>query len=221
MTEQLLIQKTVDFAKEKMKGESSGHDWWHVYRVWQTAKRIADSESSANRLVVELAALLHDIDDWKFAGPEAGPQAAREWLTECGVEPGVIQKVEKIIRGEISQTGDVLKEAKAMIEYKIVHDADNIDAIGAIGIARAFATGAKFNEVFYDPDIPPPKHNSVQEYIAAKGKGGRTVINHFYEKLLTIKKLIETPKGKAIAEHRHRYMEAYLEEFYKEWEGKV
>jgi len=216
-----LVEKTVEFVKQKMQGESSGHDWWHVYRVWQTAKRIIATEPEADRLIVELAALLHDIEDWKFAGSEAGPQAARKWLEQCQVESHIADRVEAIIRGEISLQGEELKKVKASLEYKIVHDADNLDAIGAIGIARAFATGTKFNEVFYDPDIPAPHPKSIEEYVATRGQAGRTVINHFYEKLLTIKDLIETKEGKIIAKHRHDYMQTYLEEFYREWGGEI
>lgn len=219
--QQIIIDKTAKFVEAEMQGESSGHDWWHVYRVWHLAKIILESEPKADRYIVELAALLHDLKDWKFEGPEAGPKAVHEWLRKCGESDSVTDSVVSIIRGEISQSGEKLAEAKSRIEYKIVHDADNLDAIGAIGIARAFATGAKFNEVFYDPLVPPPNINSVEEYVNTRGKEGRTVINHFHEKLLKIKNLMQTKEGRTIADQRHNYMENYLEQFLKEWEGEL
>jgi uncharacterized protein len=164
---------------------------------------------------------LHDIADWKFhdGDEEAGPRAAREWLEGLEVDNDVIEHIEDIIRN-VSFKGANVETKLKTIEGQIVHDADKLDAIGAIGIARAFATGARFNEVFHDPNAPVPVYGSAQEYIAAKGKAGRTVINHFYEKLLLLKGRMLTKTGKEMAQHRHEVMEQFLKEFLEEWEGK-
>lgn len=213
-----LITKTADFVKEKMIGEGSGHDWWHVYRVWQTTKTIAGNEPNADNLTVELGALLHDIADWKFADGdlEAGPKAAREWLENCGVEDKLICHIENIIRDTSFKGAKVELDLKT-IEAKIVFDADKLDAIGAIGIARTFAYGGSKNRSMYEPDQKPVMHASFEEY---KTNQSHTV-NHFYEKLLLLKNLMQTEMGKKIAQSRHEYMERYLQEFYKEWEGKA
>lgn len=220
MSQAEVIEKTRKYIQEHFSGESSGHDYWHMYRVWKNAQRIAAHED-ADMFVVELAALLHDIADWKFhnGDAEAGPRAAREWLEALTVENKVIAHVEEIIRG-IDFQGENTTPQLHTIEGKIVHDADKLDAMGAIGIARAFATGAHFNEVIHDPDIAVPAYASVAEYRQAKGAQGRTVINHFYEKLLLLKDRMLTKTGAAMAQHRHTVMDQYLQEFYAEWEGE-
>lgn len=221
MTEAEIIEKTRMFVQDKLGNESSGHDYWHAYRVWQAAKHIAAEEEAVDMFTVELAALLHDIADWKFnkGGLEAGPRAAGEWLESLNVQKDTIQHVQTIIRN-LDFKGANEETELSTIEGQIVHDADKLDAMGAIGIGRAFATGAHFNEIMHDPDVPPPVYDSAEEYRAAKGTTKRTVINHFYEKLLLLKNRMFTKTGRELAAHRHNVMEVFLEEFLVEWEGK-
>lgn len=216
MTNSQKIQKTADFIKQKFTAENTGHDWWHMYRVWQLAKHIAKEEPTANLFVVELGALLHDIADWKFhADEEEGPRAAREWLESINVEAEVIAHIEDIIRN-VSFKGAKVDNKLATKEGQIIHDADKLDAIGAIGIARAFAYGGAAKRIMYDPERQPVLHDSFEAY-----KSDRTgTINHFYDKLLLLKDRMFTETGKQIALARHEHMEAFLEEFYAEWEGK-
>lgn len=218
MNDEEMIIKTADFIKEKMLGEGSGHDWWHVYRVWQIAKTISKNELEADRVTVELGALLHDIADWKFADGdlEAGPKAARAWLEKCAVNEDTIRHIEDIIRDTSFKGAKVGLDLKTL-EAKIVFDADKLDAIGAIGIARAFAYGGSKNRSMYEPDQKPVMHANFEDY---KTNQSHT-INHFYEKLLLLKDLMQTETGKKIAQSRHKYMEDYLKEFYDEWSGKA
>ncbi len=209
-----LIPKIASDVQSRMSGDSS-HDWWHVYRVWQMAKRIAVDEQ-ADTFVVELGALLHDIADWKFHdGDETvGPRVAKEMLSAHGVDPDVIEQVQDII-ATISYKGAGVTTSMKTIEGKCVQDADRLDAIGAIGIARTFAYGGAKGRAMYDPDVPPEEHPNADSYKKSQGH----TINHFYEKLLLVKDRLNTETAKRIAENRHAYMEKYLEEFYKEWEG--
>lgn len=218
MTAVTIIEKTADFVKRKMPREGTGHDWWHVYRVWQTAKTIADNEPEADRLVVELGALLHDIADWKFADGdlEAGPKAAREWLESQNASEEIINHVEDIIRDTSFKGAKVELQLKTL-EAKIVFDADKLDAIGAIGVARAFAYGGNKNRPLYEPENGPTLHDTFEAYKS----GDSHTINHFYEKLLLLKDLMQTKMGRQMAQHRHAFMEQFLEEFYKEWEGEL
>ena len=218
MNNNLLISKTADFIKNRMLDESTGHDWWHVYRVWQIAKTIAANEPKADGLTVELGALLHDIADWKFAGGdmEAGPKAAREWLESQGVGDDIIRHIEDIIKDTSFKGANVALDMKTL-ESKIVFDADKLDAIGAIGIARTFAYGGNKERPIYNPELKPTMHDTFEAYKADESH----TINHFYEKLLLLKNLMQTKTGKKLAEHRHAYMESFLDEFYKEWDGKV
>ena len=211
------VTRTTDFMKAKFADESSGHDWWHLYRVWNLAKHIATKEKGVDLLVVELAALLHDIADWKFYDDdEAGPKAAQKWLSSIDVDPDIIAKVEDIVR-HISFKGANVKSKLSTLEGYIVSDADKLDAIGAIGIARAFAYGGSADRIMYDPDRKPKHHDSFEAY-----KNDKTgTINHFYDKLLLLKDRMYTQTGKQIAIHRHEFMENYLKEFYAEWEGEL
>lgn len=216
-SDQELISKTADFMKAKFAADSTGHDWWHLYRVWQLSKHIASKEKGSDILVVELAALLHDIADWKFHDDEeAGPNAAGRWLESLKVDKKTIAHVENIVR-HISFKGANVKNKLSTLEGYIVSDADKLDAIGAIGIARAFAYGGSDNRIMYDPDRKPKHHESFEEYKNDKSD----TINHFYEKLLLLKDRMYTKTGKQIAIHRHKYMENYLKEFYAEWDGKL
>lgn len=217
MSNQDLISRTAEFVKQRMSGEATGHDWWHVYRVWRLAKHIAAQEEDVDRVVVELGALLHDIADWKFyEDEEEGPRVARSWLESNKADETVIGHIEDIIRN-VSFKGAHVKNNLTTKEGQIVYDADKLDAIGAIGIARAFAYGGANQRVMYEPDRKPVLHNTFEAY-----KNDKTgTINHFYDKLLLLKDRMYTKTGKQMAEHRHAYMEAYLKEFYGEWEGKL
>jgi uncharacterized protein len=221
MSEESIIKQTEEHVKKTLENESSGHDWWHVYRVWRMALKIAKGEKNVDLFVIQLAALLHDISDWKFnRGDESiGPKLARKWLEESGIEENTILHVCEIIK-EVSFKGAKAKSRIRTKEGMIVQDADRLDAMGAIGISRVFVMGAKFNEIIYDPRIDVPKYKNADEYIKAKGKKGRTVINHFYEKLLLLKDLMNTRTGRKIAEKRHKFMKIYLDKFFEEWEGE-
>jgi uncharacterized protein len=218
VTNKEIIQETKEFVEAKFTGEGTGHDWWHMYRVWKLAKHISKSEPEADTFIVELGALLHDIADWKFndGDMEAGPKAARLWLESIYVEEPIIIKIEDIVRN-VSFKGAEVEQDMKHLEGKIVSDADKLDAIGAIGIARAFAYGGSHNRPIYDPNIESVQHKTFEEYKNSKSH----TINHFYEKLLLLKGKFYTDKAKEIANHRHEFMEQYLEEFYKEWEGKL
>lgn len=218
MNNESVITKTADYIKKRMSGESTGHDWWHVYRVWQTAKTIAADEPGADVFIVELGALLHDIADWKFTDGdmEAGPKAARVWLERQGVAEASITQVEDIIR-DTSFKGAQVELTMKTLEARIIFDADKLDAIGAIGIARTFAYGGGKGRSMYEPGQGPTMHATFEDYAANTSH----TINHFYEKLLLLKDLMQTQAGRKVAEHRHTYMEAFLKEFYDEWDGKL
>ncbi|HZW61318.1 MAG TPA: HD domain-containing protein [Candidatus Babeliales bacterium] len=209
-----VISATEQFVREKLDGEGSGHDWWHIYRVWCTAKTIAVQER-ADLFVVELAAMLHDIADWKFHGGDdsVGPRVAREWLSSLQVEPSVIDHVCQIIK-DVSYKGAGVLTAMKTKEGMIVQDADRLDAIGAVGIARCFTYGGHKNRIMYDPAIKPVMHVSFEQY----KKEQTTTVNHFYEKLLLLKDRMNTDTAKQIAHDRHHFMEQFLTQFFKEWE---
>lgn len=202
--------------KATLAAAEGGHDWHHIYRVWRTAKEIASHEA-CDSYVVELAALLHDIADSKFHGgdEEIGPQRAEAWLRSISVEEDTITHVIQIIRN-ISYKGGKTERTFHSIELDVTQDADRLDAIGAIGIARAFSYGGYKGRALYDPEIAPDLHMTKEQY---KHSSAPT-INHFYEKLLLLKDLMNTATGKAMAQKRHDFMINYLEQFYEEWEGK-
>ena len=215
MEKKLIVNQTADFMKSELTGEGSGHDWWHVYRVWKNAVQIAKHEE-VDLYVVELAALLHDIADWKFndGNEDIGPQLAREWLESLNVEETKISKVCEIIQ-DISFKGSGVITKMTTIEGMIVQDADRLDAMGAIGIGRAFAYGGSKGREMYNPELKPEKHDSFEQYKKSQGSS----INHFYEKLLLLKELMNTNTAKKIAEKRHTVMLDFLDEFIHEWEG--
>lgn len=208
-----LINKTIDLVKEKLEGTESGHDWFHIERVWKLSRKIQEKEGG-DGLIIELAALLHDIADPKFHnGDETiASKIVNEFLTGQNVDSEIIEKVIFIIENmSFKNRNDAPKNLT--LELKIVQDADRLDAIGAIGIARTFNFGGYKNNLMYHPDIKPKLHQSKEEYKKSNG----TTINHFYEKLLLLKDLLNTETAKEIAEHRHQFMLQFLDEFYKEW----
>lgn len=212
-----LIARTADFIRDKFLHEGSGHDWEHIRRVWQVARGLAAQTPGADLLVTELGALLHDVADWKFHGgdEEAGPRAARAWLESQQADAGVMDRVEAIIR-EISFKGLGVATPMSTVEGELVQDADRLDAIGAIGVARAFAYGGHKNRLLHDPTVPPVTHDSFESY----KQNTAPTINHFYEKLLHLRERINTPAARRVAEERHAYLEQFLTQFLREWEGE-
>ena len=209
-----VIENTVDFVKEKLAGDSSGHDWWHIYRVWNMSKKLQEKEGG-NLYIIELAALLHDVADWKFHENEAdGLKVISDWLIKLKVEEEVIDKVLEIIKN-ISFKGAGVKDRMNSIEGKIVQDADRLDAIGAIGVGRTFAFGGKFGNEMHNPNLEVILHENFEQYKKSKG----TTINHFYEKLLLLKDRVNTETGQQIALERHQYMEHFLKQFNNECLG--
>lgn len=210
-----IIKKTAAFIKSKLENEATGHDWWHVQRVWKIAKKIGLKEK-ADIFIVQLAALLHDIADWKFNSDlNQGAREAEIWLKKMTVEPDIIKKVSHIVNN-ISFKGAKVKNKIKSTEGKIVQDADRLDAIGAIGIARAFAYGGYKNRSLYDPRAKIVLHGSFKAY----RKGSASTIHHFYEKLLLLKDQMNTKTGSNMALQRHKFTLYYLKNFYSEWHGK-
>lgn len=206
-----LINKISEHVKSKQLGETTGHDWWHTYRVWQTAKTIAQAEA-ADMYIVELGALLHDLDDWKFSTNEDSSAEPAKVMLGLGVEKEVSDQVCDIIK-HLSFKGAGVDSAMKTIEGKVVQDADRLDALGAIGIARAFAYGGYKGREIYNPEIKPQLHDTFEQYKNSVG----TTFNHFYEKLFLLKNLMNTETAKEMAKERHEYMEYYVNEFKKEW----
>jgi uncharacterized protein len=207
-----LIGATVNFVRDTLRDAEGGHDWWHIHRVWTNAKLINQTEKT-DQLVVELAALLHDIADSKFhnGDEEIGPRTAGNYLQSMNVDAAVIEHVQQIIR-HMSFKASFDKKSFHSPELEVVQDADRLDAIGAIGIARAFTYGGFKGRELYNPEIKPNLNMSKEEY---KNTTAPT-INHFYEKLLLLKDKMNTPAGKAVAAQRHAFMEDYLKQFFEE-----
>lgn len=212
-----LINKTVDFVKNSLQNAESGHDWWHIERVWKNTQLLLKTEK-ADHLIVELAALLHDIADAKFhdGNEDIGPATARNFLQSLAVSENIVYHVEQIIR-HISFKSSFEPAHYSSIEMKVVQDADRLDAIGAIGIARAFTYGGYKNRELYNPAIAPNLNQTKEEY---KNSTAPT-LNHFYEKLLLLKDKMNTPSGKTIAIQRHAFMEGFLKQFNAEWVGEL
>ena len=208
-----LVSRVAARIKAKFSDESSGHDWHHIHRVWQLARQIGEAEG-ADLDVVQLAALVHDIADWKFHGGDdsVGPREARRLLAEEGTSARVIDQVVEIV-STISYKGACVATPMRSLEGKCVQDADRLDAIGAIGIARCFAYGGHAGRLMYDPDVPPVMHATAEQYKAAKSHS----LNHFYEKLFFLKDRMNTATGKSLAEQRHQFMEDFVEQFLTEW----
>jgi uncharacterized protein len=215
MTPEEIIQHTATYVQQEFEHDSSGHDWWHIYRVWQNALAICQHEK-ADVFTVELAALLHDLDDWKLNPSADGtPVRAAAWLHQMKVDPAVSEHVCQII-AHLSYKGAGVENKINTLEGLVVQDADRLDAIGAVGIGRAFAYGGHAGRPLYNPDEPPQMHQSFEQY---KNSHSAT-INHFYEKLFLLKERMNTPTAKRIAEARHTYMEEFVARFLREWDGK-
>ncbi|CAM3325493.1 HD domain-containing protein [Flavobacterium longum] len=214
--DKILVDQTIQFVKKELENAEGGHDWFHIERVWKNALLVAQGET-CDLLVVQLAALLHDIADSKFhAGDETvGPKKARVFLESHDVDEKTIAHVVNIIEN-ISFKGGNFERNFHSKELDIVQDADRLDAIGAVGIARCFNYGGFKNRALYNPEIPPVMNMSKEDY----KKSDSPTINHFYEKLLLLKDRMNTETGKRIAAQRHQYMEDFLAQFYAEWRGE-
>lgn len=208
-----VINLTVQFVKQKLADAEGGHDWFHIERVWRNAKLISNSENG-NQLVIELASLLHDIADYKFndGNEHIGPRIAENFLESINVERVIIKEVVFIVKN-ISFKGGYNENIKKTIELEIVQDADRLDAIGAIGVARTFSFGGFKGSLMHDPNQKPNINQSEKEYKKSNG----TTINHFHEKLLLLKNLMNTKTGKKLAQNRHNYMIGFLQQFHSEW----
>lgn len=211
----VILARASEFVRRELSADSSGHDWWHIQRVVNLTRVIA-GEEGADAFVCELAALLHDIADYKIAGDEVtGLRRVREWLDAQEVETATAEHVMEII-GTMSFGGGN-RPPMATLEGRVVQDADRLDAIGAIGIGRAFAFGGSRGRALYDPDEAPQQYASKEMYQAS----GSSTINHFHEKLLLLRDRMNTPYARRLAEQRHRYMEVFLDEFAREWSGEA
>ncbi len=208
-----LIQETQRYVREALKNDSSGHDWWHTFRVWRTARKIA-TEVKADLFLIDLCSLLHDIGDWKLHNGDfmVGANKARDWLKGFSIEPKVIDLICDIIL-TISYRGSDVLVPKLTLEAQVVQDADRLDAIGAIGIARAFAYGGARGLQIYVPDILPKQHETVEAYLSSHSP----TINHFYEKLLLLKDRMNTEYARNIAQAKHDFMVDFLKQFFDEW----
>ena len=216
MEKQKIIQEVAKYVKKEFDGNPDGHDWWHIYRTWNMAKKIARKEGG-DLFIIELGALLHDIGDWKYNEDErAGGKKSRELLEKSGADESTIAHVCDIV-DNVSFKGVNYKNGIKTLEGKIVQDADRLDAIGAICIARVFAYGGALGRVIYDPNVKPQPNQSTEKYKKNRSSG----INHFYEKLLLLKDRLNTKTAKKIASPRHKFMEMYLKHFFEEWEVKI
>ena len=215
MQHETVVARTEAYLRQRFAGDQTGHDWWHTDRVRRLALRIGREEGVDLR-VVELAALLHDVADWKFHGgdDEIGPRLAREWLAGLGVEHATVSHVVAIV-ADLSFKGAGVARPMTTREGAVVQDADRLDAIGAIGIARAFAYGGAKGRAMHDPKTPPVLHATAEQYKRAAGP----TINHFHEKLLLLRDRMNTEPARRLAAERHRVMERFLEAFQDEWNG--
>ena len=216
MNKEHQIEKTITFVKEQLSNAEGGHDWFHIQRVLNNAMLIAKSEE-VDVFIVQLGALLHDIADSKFHNGDetVGPKIAREFLTQLNVASDVVEHVVKIIENISFAGGNEIQKFNSL-ELDVLQDADRLDAIGAIGIARTFNYGGFKNRAMYDPEIKPNLAMTKDEYKASNAP----TINHFYEKLLLLKDNMNTETGRRVASDRHQFMEQFLEQFYAEWDGE-
>jgi len=212
-----LVTRAAAAVRKAMEGEGSGHDWWHVWRVWRLAERVARTEPKADATVVALGALLHDLGDWKFHGgdEEAAPREAGRLLTRLGAPRATIERVQAVCR-EVSYKGAGVADRPTSLEARVVQDADRLDAIGAIGVARTFAYGGAKGRSMYEPGEKPVMHRTFAAYKKSRGH----TINHFHEKLLLLRDRLHTREAKRIAKKRHAYLVTFLKTFHREWNGK-
>lgn len=216
MNSELVLQKTEEFVKSKLSGEGTGHDWWHVVRVVNSARKIHASEGG-DWLIIELTLLLHDVGDRKVINKDDDDYSiAEDFLVSQNVPAETITKIMSIIKTMSYSKSFDNPEKDDSIEFKIVQDADRLDAVGAIGVGRAFAYGGSRSRLLYDPDYEPEEFNSSEEY----KKSGASTIHHFYEKLLLLKDKLNTETAKQIAIQRDEFMQLFLQEFLDEWNGK-
>lgn len=215
MTDQEIIEKTIDFVKQELQTAEGGHDWWHIERVRKIALTIAKTEPS-NLLIVELGSLLHDIADSKFnnGNETIGVEKAQAFLRSLSADESVVEHIGRIISNISFKGGNVTPDFFST-ELAVVQDADRLDAIGAIGIARAFNYGGYIGRELYNPTIAPMVGMTKAQYKSSSAP----TINHFYEKLLLLKDRMNTATGRKMAEQRHQFMELYLNQFFKEWDG--
>ncbi|MFJ7847673.1 HD domain-containing protein [Peribacillus sp. NPDC097206] len=210
-----IIEQTESFVYEQLKSDVSGHDWYHINRVRKLALHIAREEKKGNEFIIEMAALLHDIPDDKLNDDmEAGWNKLDDWLKMTGVDLNTVKEIKEIISTISYSAGEVNLTS---VEAEIVQDADRLDALGAIGIARTFAYGGKKGQPMYDPSLSVREEMTKQEYRMGKSSS----VHHFYEKLLRLQDLLNTDTAKNIASERHEYMVRFLEEFYKEWDVRL
>jgi uncharacterized protein len=214
MNKQEILDKTRDYIKQELSGDGTGHDWWHIYRVTKMAMQIGVKEN-ADLFIVELGAMLHDLGDFKFHNGDhtVGPKMVTEWLTKVGADQETIDKVVQIVE-EISYKGAKVDTPMSTLEGLVVQDADRLDALGAVGIARTFAYGGSKSREIYNPEITPVSHGDFESYKNSKAP----TINHFYEKLLLLKDRMNTETGKKCALERHNYMLMFLDRFFQEWD---
>ncbi len=212
MKNQKIQSLTEDFVKKELKQAEAGHDWLHTERVRNLSRKLSEREGG-DLFVIEMSALLHDVSDWKFHDENQKILEIKNFLKNIGVEPEYIEKIIHVIES-ISFKGAGVENKIKSIEGKIVQDADRLDALGAIGIARAFAYGGHKNHIIYDPNIKPVIHKTAEEY----EKKQSTTINHFYEKLFLLKDKMNTKTGRQMAEERHVFMETFVSQFLKEWQ---
>lgn len=210
-----MIEKTIAFAKKVLTNAESGHDWWHTYRVWKMARHLASHYPESDLLVIELASVLHDVADEKFDTFKEKKILLENYIHSLEITTTQKEHILQII-GNLSFRKSYNAHTEQTVELQIVQDADRLDAIGAIGIARAFSYGGYKQREMYNPEIKPKKFNASKEYQKSKSP----TINHFYEKLLLLKDKMNTREGKHIAVERHEFMIKYIEKFYAEWEGK-
>lgn len=215
LTREEIIHRAAEHVRAAFAQDSSGHDWWHIHRVWQTAQALCAREGG-DPFVVQLAALLHDLDDYKLVpNADGAPRRALAWMAQVGLDESTTAHVRDIIIG-LSFKGAKVSTDMPTLEGKIVQDADRLDAIGAIGVARAFAYGGHKGRAMHDPADVPTLYADYEQY----KKNTSNTINHFYEKLLLLKERMNTPTARRIAEQRHAFMEQFLGQFYKEWDAK-
>lgn len=213
MDKDQIVENTKIFIKDEFCEEGSGHDWFHIERVYKNALYLLEQENAGDEFIIKMAALLHDVDDWKFSKDNMTDTSRIEnFLINQNVDKNDMEKIIDIIK-TLSFKGGVVDSTQSTIEGMIVQDADRLDSIGAIGIARAFTYGGYKNNLIYDPDVKVKEFKSLEDV-----KEKNTTINHFYEKLLKLKNLMNTESAKKIAEQRHDYMENFLAQFYNEWE---